>query len=260
MINEVRTLLLNISGAVPVPATYPGEEFVPTDFTALTLPQGLQSVRPLLFGYAPDRAFMNYRLRQFMSLLHGTRLETFVFNLDPRVTYWPVTDTTLYNPASYVPAITKLGATTADLYIQNYYNATSFGVLKNTWNITVLDGSNVSIIQTEGGNTNTTATYSITSGISSIVAIPNSPLSFFFQSGVGSMWTLSTLFRPAFTLAQVLANVTAGLTDTSFNALFSVDEPYLTFQNLWLQRQELPLRLGAILLALTYRMHELANG
>lgn len=260
MVNEVRTLLLNIDGSVVVPANYPGEEFVPPDFKALELPQGLRALRPLLFGYNSDRSLMNYRLRQYMTLLHGTRLEVYALGLDPRVTYWPITDTTLYNPTTYVPTVTKRGGTTADLYVLNYNNATSFDVLKNTWQIAVVDGSHVSILQTEGGSTSVTSTYSVASGVSSIVTIPNSPLSFYFQSGLGSSWTVGSMFRPFWTLPQILDNVLASLTDESFNALFSAEEPFLTFQNLWLQRQELPLRLGAILLALAYRTSELING
>ena len=65
MFNHIRTLLLNLPPVVAA-SGFPGEEIVPDTFQSLTLPGYLQTARAALFGTNPDRAMLNYRLRQFL--------------------------------------------------------------------------------------------------------------------------------------------------------------------------------------------------
>lgn len=92
MINHVRTLLLNRDGNHGYGYDYPGEEFVLPAFRAKAVPTFLNGALRMLFGSSPDRLFLNYRMRQIMSLLHSTELEEFVLLPDSRVTYWPMVD------------------------------------------------------------------------------------------------------------------------------------------------------------------------
>src|SRR5581483_2043121 len=101
MTNHFRTLLLNLSGNIKPPGTYPGEEYVPPGFVAQWMPPNLQQVWNVLFGYSPDRAMVNYRLRQYMPLVHAAELEQYVLALDQRVTYWPLYDDSLFQLSTF---------------------------------------------------------------------------------------------------------------------------------------------------------------
>jgi hypothetical protein len=112
VLNHVRTLLLNMA---PGSAVYPGEEAVPSAFRPLALPTYLQAIRAKLFGTDPDKAMMNYRLRQYMTILHATQLEKYVTALDQRITYLPFASD-LYAQGLFMPQATLLidgGATGA---------------------------------------------------------------------------------------------------------------------------------------------------
>ena len=89
MINHYRTALLNISGSNWPGLEFPGEELVDTNFATRTLPYYLNTVRRLIFGESPDRAYINYRLRQITTLWHDSILNEVVTDQDPRITYWP---------------------------------------------------------------------------------------------------------------------------------------------------------------------------
>ena len=100
MINHARTLLLNVSAAAYAPGEL-GEEYVPP-YSALKLPTYLQTARRIIFGTAPDRVFLNYRVNELMRLLHQTELSEFVYALDSRVTYWPQSKTDFFLPQQQV--------------------------------------------------------------------------------------------------------------------------------------------------------------
>lgn len=257
MVNEVRTLLLNVSGTPAFAATYPGEEFVPDDFVAINLPLPLRTVHQALFGYNPDRAMYNYRLRQYMTLLHSGKLASFVTDVDPRITYWPARDTSFFLPANFGTQITKIGATDKDLYPQGGQPAVAFDKLLLEWYVTVIDGSTVHVQQLRGGTTDTDLAYTISSGVSSILTLPGTSLGFFFEAGVGSAWLYRYLARPAFTITHILEDLDRHVVGSTFEYLFGGGEPYLTFKNIWQQRKDLPYRMGAILLAQAYKTREL---
>ena len=132
MVNHVRTLLLNADGALG--SDDPGEQYTPPAFKPLVLPTYLQTARRCLFGAAPDRAYMNYRLAQYMSLLHATELKQYVLAMDERVTYTAEAGGSyadLFNPATFVPTsqgeppLVFDGSPSApDAYGQSYFNYT----------------------------------------------------------------------------------------------------------------------------------------
>lgn len=86
MINHARTLLGN-QAAILLGLNFPGEEYVPETFYPVTLPSPLARIRALLFGSQPDRIMVNYRLRQYMTLLHATELSQYVTAFGARLTY-----------------------------------------------------------------------------------------------------------------------------------------------------------------------------
>lgn len=90
MINHYRTALLNIDGSNWPGLTYPGEELVDPLFYRSDVPNHLSTVHRLIFGENPDRAYLNYRLRQITTMWHDGILHSTATEKDSRLTYWPL--------------------------------------------------------------------------------------------------------------------------------------------------------------------------
>jgi hypothetical protein len=259
MINALRTLLLNRAGSDQPGYSYPGEEFVPPGYNAKSLTVALQVTHQLIFGINPDRAQRNWRLRELLAILHSTPMVEAVLELDPRVTYLPFGDL-LFQQASSGPVIQPQGGTTAQLYPlisddkddQIYYS----------WRVKVVNGTDVDIqVLSDPNNIPPliTENYTSSSGLSSTVPLGDSPHSFRFMPTVGAEWILTVLQEPSRTLMDVYTNAKTGLLADTSDALFSNDEPYLSFKNLW-ELSPLPSwQLCGLVLALGYRINELTG-
>ena len=90
MINHYRTALLNISGSNWPGLEYPGEELVDPMFRQKPMSGYVSTVHRLIFGESPDRAYLNYRLRQLTTMWHDGDLHEAVTAKDSRLTYWPM--------------------------------------------------------------------------------------------------------------------------------------------------------------------------
>lgn len=90
MINHYRTALLNISGSNWPGLEYPGEELVDPMFRQKPVSGYASTVHRLIFGESPDRAYLNYRLRQLTTMWHDGTLLYEVTAKDNRLTYWPM--------------------------------------------------------------------------------------------------------------------------------------------------------------------------
>lgn len=115
MINHARTLLLNVDSRTYLPDVL-GEEYIPA-YRAAALPTYLTTARKLLFGSAPDRVFLNFRAQELLSFIHRTELAEFVYALDPRVTYWPKTQSEFFRAKTTVTTIKTIGTDESRLYI-----------------------------------------------------------------------------------------------------------------------------------------------
>lgn len=90
MINAVRTLLLNQSSAVAWPVDQAGAQYVSPAYRPVVLPPALFAIRGALFGWQPDNLTLNYRLAQYMALLHADdACLPHVLSMDHRFTYRP---------------------------------------------------------------------------------------------------------------------------------------------------------------------------
>ena len=90
MINHYRTALLNISGSNWPGLEYPGEELIDPMFRQKPMSGYVSTVHRLIFGESPDRAYLNYRLRQLTTMWHDGDLHEAVIAKDSRLTYWPI--------------------------------------------------------------------------------------------------------------------------------------------------------------------------
>jgi len=228
-----------------------GERYVPAVYAPKVLPQYLQIIRGLLFGQTPDRAMINYRLFQFMALLHSSELEEFMYVQDKRVTYLSANDRPMFDPANFQPIVTGS---------RGFDDVTIFG------SPTAPDNNGRTLRQFKVYSTFTTVVWR---EIGTNVFVPVdresddhalSDTGFRFQ--VGRTFTqvsdVTIRIRPQLQLGQICL-LLEDLGEPIYRQLFGLRpaEPYLTFKNLWESEETLPLRLGAVLLAMAYRTDEL---
>lgn len=267
-INRARSVLLNLDGPSPDP-TAPGEEFLPASFKAIPLPTTLQTVRRILFGSQPDRLMLNYRLREIMSLLHCSELAEYVLALDPRVTYWPLTDQSLFD-ATFGLQITQVAGLAAKLAVLGSPQPNhSLGQLRQNWRLEITTTDQATIARRTLPLTTTIATFTVTSGLSSAIALPGSNLTACIQPAnpgwfaymAGAAWDITSTVRPSLRLEDLLVTLDTALGDVAVADIFgSVPvEPYRTFLNLWRNHPWLAYRLGGLLLAVIYRTDALRS-
>lgn len=260
MINHVRTMLLNLGGASGPPADFPGEEYVPPAFVARNLSPALTRVRRILFGVNPDRSMLNYRLRQVMGLLHASELSEFVLAKDPRVTYLPFTDALLKSVVRG-PVSTQVAGAAGQFYLlKSFPYVQSPSRLFWQWRVEVVDGSNVKLdgFNEQGVTQSTNQTYSTSNGLSSVLALGDSGMTYRFGASAGAVWLVEVLARPTASLVDVVRQADRLLSEEDRLGVFgdTSAEPYATFRHLWERHDVLAYRLGALALALAYRTEE----
>lgn len=259
MINHFRTLLLNQNSSSTPGANYPGEEYVPSNYPKKTLLGSLFTVYGLIFGVNPDRAMLNHRLRELTDIVHTNELEEFVLDFDPRVTYWPPSNNSIFNTIIKPPVITNVSGTKA-LYLNVSNPIVAGDVIYYSYLLDVTDGSHITIQSVAPAAPLVTLSYTITSGLSNLLQLPGSNISFQFQSGVGSQWTAAWLAQPNRKLGEVYADLIAGLTTDIANDLFDTNLTNMqTFKNIWEQSPYPPYRIGAVVLALATQINTLVN-
>jgi len=252
MINHARTLLLNIAGSERHGVSFPGEEFVPRDYKVLTLPTALRNVRTILFGNEPDRVMMNYRLRQFMALLHSTELSEFVLDLDPRVTYL-ANRSSLFAASTFAPVVTEVVSAGSSLVFHGV-NTIGGSVLQHAWSVEIL-ASTIRVRRQTPPLDDVLQAYTTTDGLSSAISLTGSQLGFRVQNPtVGQKWKISAVLRPEIELGEI-AVALSKVGEPTLLVLFGTErtEPVATFRELWLRGVGLPYKLGSVLAALTYR-------
>lgn len=258
MINHARNLLLNIDGRDSFVGGI-GEEVIDPDYRQVTLNGRLLRIRNVLFGANPDRAMLNYRSRQLLTLIHNTSLEEFVLNLDNRVTY-TLADNPFSDPTLYDAVVTQtVGGTKQLSYVGGSVPPDATGTAFLQWLVTVDSTTNVETRLLSPLRSVVNA-YTITDGVSQLIPLPGvAGSSVRFQSpDVGDQWKVSLLSRPAADLGAILATLqTSG--DDAIAEVFAKTipagsaEPFKTFRNLWEDHHELGMQLGALVLALIYR-------
>lgn len=254
MINHARTLLLNRTGAAT--GGYSGQlgaEYVPPDFAAVTgLPPALTNIRRLLFGADPDEVYANYRVRQYMALLHCTELYEFVTDLDSRITYDVLADELFYATAFGMTASADGMSFTGELPSPD-----SSGKSCHKWRISQTGAATVTIVRKTPPQTTVVESTAFTDGLSDLMTLPGTSVQFRITDQEGQVWDVVGYARPQKSLGQLAVEVrTAGA--QYLNDLFGVGslraatEPFLTFYNLWNDHPELAYQFGGLLLAVIY--------
>jgi len=259
MFNHARTLLVNLDGPNNPGPDFFCEELVPVTYRELELPSYLNRIRELLFGVTPDRAMLNYRARQFMTILHATEMEQYVLDLDSRITYDSPGD---HDPAlveTFVPQITQVGDTTGTLYPQGRGAAPDInGVMLLQYDVDVLLDNTIEVKRLTPPSSSLVYDLSVTGGLSPAYMLQGSGFSFKVDTNSpGSRWLVDILLRPQVDPGRLAANVSL-LGEPVLLELFwpYKEEPWKTFYNLWLSNQEMPYRLGGLLMAMLYKTEQ----
>jgi hypothetical protein len=255
LINHVRTLLLNR----PASAATPFGEYVPPDFATVAVPGAVQRARNFLFGANPDAMMLDYRLRQYMAMLHATELVEFVVAQDQRITYIPGgRDMADFSPAPVVAPV--VGGQV--LFLGGTRPMAPDGRMTYAWQVQVPVASVPAAAVAQRSPAYNTVDYPIayTGGLSSEFPLTGSPLvASFHSAGIvdGTTWNVGCLALPARDPGQVAADLDAlGANVVPFLFGAAAEEPWLTWQNLWNSNQPLAYRLGAVLLAVAARTDE----
>jgi hypothetical protein len=262
MVNHLRTCLLNVNGSLSPSPAYPGEEYVPPTYVAKFLPGELAQGYELLFGLQPDRALMNYNLRALLDMLHASELESHVLALDPRITYMPP-KTDLFDLVASGAVITQLAGTQTLTFAGGNAVSQVGNNISFRWQVAVLDSSHVQVTQYSNTFTSAVTTilpYTVSNGLSCPIALPGSSLSVHFTAGTGSSWQIDAMARPALDIPALSYGLSTSLTADMADAIFGPvgsPEPYKTFRNLWEMHDQLPYRLGGLVLALGYQIDSL---
>jgi hypothetical protein len=263
MLNHARTLLLNIDGDNNPGPTFFGEEAVPGDFRVLELPSFLVAIRQQLFGSSPDRSMMNYRLWQFLRVLHATEdLAQYVTAFDPRITYVDSQRTDLFDQESFQPEITQLTGAQATLSPQDGPASPDIrGRVYHQYLVEIITSATVRVTQSTVPVKQEIVPYTFTDGLSSRVDLFDSGWGVLLgTNSAGTSWKFTVRNRPTFDLGQLVVML-GRIGEPVLLELFGLapDEPFKTFKNLWEENDEIPFKLGGLLLALITRTDEVRS-
>lgn len=257
MFNHARTLLLNINGSNNPGSSYLGEELVPADYAAITLPSYLENIRRPLFGAAPDRAMLNYRIRQLLTLVADTDLQEYITDLDNRITYTLGKDKTFAEHGTWSPVLTQYGGTLDDIAtIGGIAERPDFtGKMFYQFNIDILSSTVIQIKRQTPPLKSQNLDLALTGDLSTAYDLYYTGHTLRVNTiNPGAAWTVSGYLQPQLSLANIVSQLdSAG--DDILTELFGTKriEPWNTFRNTWYDHPELPYRLGGLVLALIYR-------
>jgi hypothetical protein len=252
--NYVRTLLLNEERGSYGPDFF-GEEYVPATFRPRPLPIALRKVRGALFGGAPDRQMLNFRLFQLMQVLHSTQLEQDVTLVDDRITYLPLDRPALYSRA-YPPVVSPEAGTSGELTVLGDLDPDEkAGQIHYWWHVNVIDGTYVNVRNLLPPVTDQVYSYVKTAGLSQLIPLTGSSLFFNFTGGPDSAWYVEAVAKPERNLADITTTLDTILTQSDVDVIFGVSspEPWKTWRSLWLLNDQLEYKLGGLLLAVANR-------
>lgn len=250
MFNHVRTLLLNQDGSANPGLDFPGEEAVPVSFRAVQVPAVVQLCRTILFGRNPDRLMLNYRLREFMTILHSTELDEHVRAFDPRITY-DLQDTSLFDDSLFTVRVEGgpghlqvIGLPQAD---ENQ------GRLLHQFRVSCGNAGQVTVRQETPPVREEVFNLDEVSDV-----VLDGKLRCLPTRNPGSVWHVTSVARPVRTLPQIVEALRKTVTEPREVQLFGADpdDPYRTYRNLWKTHEQLPYALGGLLMAVACRTHE----
>ena len=265
MFNHARTLLLNATGSNNPGMDYLGEELIPVEYSSLPLSTPIQNIRNQLFGAEPDRAMLNYRSYQLLSMIEKTDLQEFVTDLDPRITYEFGQEHTFALHSTWEPKLSQISGTLDDVltisgtparpdYVGKLYYQFEVSIFSPTASVFYLR-----VKRQTPPTKSETPPLTLTAGLSAPFDLYYTGYQAFLNTlNPDASWRIEGYLRPQVDLPEIVSSLES-VGDDTLAAVFGVQhvEPWDTFRNLWYDGTDLVYRLGAITLPLIYRTDEL---
>jgi len=243
------------------PADGPGEEFIDPDFQPKLWPQGLKRAMVQLLGSKPDRLYSNYRMQQVMQMLHSTELEEYVYTLNNRVTYLPISSTQFFDEV-FGQLQEQYAGNPIELVIDGFHKADEgVGITTLQWSLTVLNASQIRVNRlAPNALLDNVVNYTSSHGLSDYIELPGSDLVFKFPTDLadGAEWIVTSKARPEQDIGLRLTKLISVTDDETQTAVFQPrNEPILTLQNSFRDNDLLPYKAGGLLLAFALYMNTL---
>lgn len=240
--NRWRTLLLNQAGNLPDSA---GEEYVSPDFIEKPMRGPALAVWQTLFGSDPDRAYRNYLLYQYETVLHTSPLADEVFAFDPRVTYWPIQA----NSQRWRNQFGTLGI--------NLLSGSGTIIPASTPPADDRGGrSNLQLNIDVSGSTLTFPGGSVSLTFSNNTAIANLPhwsgLSLYVRQGSSGQWRISGNLRPKRSAAT--AHAALDQIEAEMSSMFGLSDRTKALRDYYQAAKSAPDRLAPVLLLLGHQL------
>jgi len=255
MINHARTLLLNRQ------ANFPGHyrelgEYVPPNYEPLKLPGYLQRIRQQLFGSNPDRLYAEYRTRQYITILHSTEFAGEMTRWDSRITYDPTTNST-----DLLLDRDGLCDTQYLSFVGDVQSEDNTGLARHEWLITRAPHGHIKIVRTTEPAETIARRVTIHQHLSELLPLPGTEAQFRFRDSLPVEDTQHVVadVKPRRSLPEIVAAISAGEFSDIWRLFHSPKQlpgDYQSWENLWLQHDELAYKLTGLLLAVIWRAEE----
>lgn len=279
MVNHIRTLLLNEDGSKRPGSSFPLEEYVEKDFTAIKVPFECDKVAKVIFGNNADRAYKNWRLYQLSRMAESTDLFSYWLKFDNRVTHFDkpdYDDSTEYNKITVASVIygnkvtfnyTEEGLSFPKSDTEDFdaLDLLVLGALRpddvngrstSSWSVKLSSGNILELYDVSNPNVGSVTTLTYSSALSQRVPLPGTGLDIAVRPNTSNEWTIDIVAKPMTDLGTVLANLDVmSDIDTDFVLSGSYSE-FEVFSNYWKNSTELAERLTAITLGLAYKIEE----
>lgn len=255
MINHARTLLLNKDGDSRPGTDFYLEEYVDPSFKALEYSNSLKELRAVLVGRSPDNYYLNFRLRQYMTTLHSTEFESYVYQMDPRVTYVGQSPEVVKTNNSYSP----LNALATSELVFEGAVIPDPNKLAHSWRVSAIAPYVVRTLL-EGTSISVDTLVTVNEGLTSPIVMAGKPgfLTRIYATGsltVGAEWRVSSFVEPTDDLSDI-PGLMQSIDPQHLAYIFPNTLPYSTFKELWVKQSILAYQLSGLLLAWVYRAEE----
>jgi hypothetical protein len=205
---------------------------------------------------------LNYRTHQILTLVAATDLQSYVENLDTRITYsagvTKLRDESLFRPeikANYtVPG--------AAIYLSGTnISPDASGLCAYSYHVSV-DGNYLNISRTLTPVSSTSTLLTFNNGLSQEIPLPYSNFKVRVNAQAENCsWQISGNYRPTLTLAKIDESLRK-TGDDILTQLFGASkaEPYATFYNCWKDHPEFAYRFAGLIMSYIYRVEEVRSG
>lgn len=253
MINQLRTLLLNIDGSQAAGQAELGDKYVPETYRARKMNNSLSIVRQLLFGSAPDRAMLNYRTWQLLQCIDAAGVS---LPGDKRVTY-DLRKPEYYSREEFLPHVIAYGAASQNdiLLVGELAPCDATGKMRREFTITI-SGPECDVIDHAFGVTNTIP-LSYSNGLSDLISLNNSGLFIRLRDSGDRRYTVRGYARPAASLGTIVKNLKQ-VSSFTFEELFSGENGDL-YRDLWENNPDTATKLAGLSAAIAETTNSLAT-